>query len=153
MIERRHAWDFKAVTYNGSEHLTFIVGTRPHHTESPSNPHSLQYGYIMDSAYEVQDKVDVNRGQTILDLHEFNVMDEGRIALVTTTKVQMKDVSEIGVTGLTQKRVANKGFQEIDVATGNINFEWDALDNGVSLTESYNVPDLVNPSLSYWDFL
>ena len=153
MTERRHAWDFKVVTYNGSDHLTFILGNLPQHTESAAHRHSLQYGYIMDSAYKVQNKVDVNRGQTILDLHEFNVKDEGRIALVTTTKVQMQNVSEVGVSGLEQKHVANKGFQEIDLATGNINFEWDALDHGVSLTESYNVRDLVDPSQSYWDFL
>lgn len=152
MVEHRDAFDFKAITYNGSQHLTFIIGSRPR-SGSSSVPDDLQLGYIANSAYQVHDKVNVNRDSTILDIHEFHVIDEGKIALITTTKVQLRNVSEVGVSGLTSKRVANKGFQEVDIATGNINFEWDALENGVSLTESYNVVELMDPKHSSWDFL
>jgi hypothetical protein len=152
MAEHRDAFDFKAVTYNGSQHLTFAVGNRPR-AGSPSVPDDLQLGYITNSAYQVHDKVNVNRHATIFDIHEFYVIDEGKIALMTTTKVQSRNVSELGVSELTEKRVANKGFQEVDLATGNINFEWDALENGVSLTESYNVGELADPKHNYWDFL
>jgi hypothetical protein len=152
MVDHRDAFDFKAITYNGSQHLTFAIGNRPR-SGSSSVPDDLQLGYIANSTYEVHDKVNVNRGSTILDIHEFHVIDEGKIALMTTTKVQLRNVSEVGVSGLTEKRVANKGFQEVDIATGNINFEWDALENGVSLTESYNVVELIDPKHGYWDFL
>jgi len=152
MAEHRDAFDFKAVTYNGSQHLTFAVGNRPR-TGSPLLPDDLQLGYITNSAYQVHDKVNVNQGSTIFDIHEFHVIDEGKIALMTTTKVQLRNVSEVGRGGLTEKRVANKGFQEVDLATGNINFEWDALENGVSLTESYNVMELMDRHQHYWDFL
>jgi Arylsulfotransferase (ASST) len=150
MVDHRDAFDFKAVTYNGSQHLTFVIGSRPR-SSSPSD--DLQLGYIANSGYQVQDKVNVNRDSTILDIHEFHVVDEGKTALMTTTKVQLRNVSEVGVSGLEEKRVANKGFQEVDLATGNINFEWDALENGVSLTESYNVVELKDPKHKYWDFL
>ena len=152
MTNHRDAFDFKAITYNGSQHLTFAIGNRPR-SGSSSVPDDLQLGYIANSAYYVHDKVNVNRGSTILDIHEFHVIDEGKIALMTTTKVQLRNVSEVGVSGLREKRVANKGFQEVDLATGNINFEWDALENGVSLTESYNVVELMDPKHNYWDFL
>jgi Arylsulfotransferase (ASST) len=152
MLQHRHAFDFKAITYNGSDHLTFALGTSPN-LGLPIGPDDLQLGIIADSTYEIHDKVDVNRNLTTLDIHEFNVVDDGKIALMTTTKIQLRDVSEVGVEGLRKKRVANKGFQEIEVATGKINFEWDALENGVSLTESYNVRELGDPSRSYWDFL
>jgi hypothetical protein len=152
MVEHRDAFDFKAVTYNGSQHLTFAIGNRPKNG-SPVLPDDLQLGYITNSAYQVHDKVNVNRNTTIFDIHEFHVIDEGKIALMTTTKVQSRDVSELNVTELTEMRVANKGFQEVDLATGNINFEWDALENGVLLTESYNVRDLVDSKQHYWDFL
>lgn len=150
MVDHRNAFDFKAVTYNGSQHLTFVIGSRPR-SASPSD--DLQLGYIANSAYQVQDKVNVNRDSTILDIHEFHVVDEGKTALMTTTKVQLRNVSEVGVSGLEEKHVANKGFQEVDLATGNINFEWDALENGVSLTESYNVVEFKDPKHKYWDFL
>ena len=152
MVNHRDAFDFKVVTYNDSQYLTFTIGNRPR-SGSSSVPDDLQLGYIANSAYQVQEKVNVNRDSTILDIHEFHVIDEGKIALMATTKVQLRNVSEVGVKGLTEKRVANKGFQEVDLATGNINFEWDALENGVSLTESYNMVELMDPKHSYWDFL
>jgi hypothetical protein len=152
MVAHRDVFDFKVVTYNGSQHLTFIIGNGPR-SEKPPVPDDLQLGYMVNSAYQVYDKVDVNRGSTILDVHEFHVIDEGKTALMTTTKVQLRDVSAVGVSGLREKRVANKGFQEVDLTTGNINFEWDALENGISLTESYNVLELADPKHSYWDFL
>jgi hypothetical protein len=152
MAEHRDAFDFKAVTYNGSQHLTFAVGNRPR-VGAPVLPDDLQLGFITDSAYQVHDKVNVNRGPTIFDIHEFHVIDEGKIALMTTTKVQSRNMSALNISELTEMRVANKGFQEVDIATGNINFEWDALDNGVLLTESYNVKEMVDPKQHYWDFL
>src|SRR5579871_1279286 len=112
MVNHRDAFDFKVVTYNGSQHLTFVIGNRPG-IRSSSVADDLQLGYIANSAYQIEDKVNVNRGSTILDLHEFHVVDEGKIALMTTTKVQLRNVSEVGVNGLTEKRVANKGFQEV----------------------------------------
>jgi hypothetical protein len=152
MLQHRNVFDFKAIRYNGSDHLTFAIGNSPHNGLR-TGPDDLQFGIITDSAYKIHDRVNVNRHSTIFDIHEFHVIDDGKIALMTTTKVQLRDVSEIGVEGLTEKRVANKGFQEIDIATGKIKFEWDALENGVSLSESYNVEELVDPSHGYWDFL
>lgn len=152
MLQHRHAFDFKATRWNDSDHLTFALGTSPI-TELPAGPDDQQLGVITDFTYEIQDKVDVNSNLTIFDIHEFNIIDNGKIALMTTTKVQLRNVSEFGVEGLKEKRVANKGFQEIEVATRHINFEWDALENGVSLAESYHVAELEDPSRPYWDFL
>jgi hypothetical protein len=151
MLQHRHAFDFKAIRYNDSDHLTFALGISPP-TDLPAGPDDQQLGVITDFTYEVQDKVKVNQNSTLFDIHEFNVIDDGKIALMTTTKVQLRDVSEVGVEVLKETYVANKGFQEIEVATRNINFEWDALENGVSLTESYNVGELGDASRHYWDF-
>ena len=152
MLQHRHAFDFKAIRCNDSDYLTFALGISPL-TDQPAGPDDQQLGIITDSTYKIQDKVDLNRNRTIFDIHEFNVINDGKIALMTTTKVRLRNVSEVGVEGLQDKNVANKGFQEIDMATGNINFEWDALDNGVSLTESYNMGELEDPPSPYWDFL
>jgi hypothetical protein len=135
MLQHRSLFDFKVVIYNDSDHLTFAIGNSPHF-ESPPRPNDLQLGYITNSAYEVYDKVDVNLNSTIFDMHEFRVIDDGKIALMRTTKVELRDVSEVGVEGLMEKRLANKGFQDIEVATGNINFDWDALSNGFHLRKA-----------------
>ena len=49
--------------------------------------------------------------------------------------------------------VVNNGFQKVDITTGDINFEWWALDH-VSLTESMiSLPSMPNSVDTAWDFL
>lgn len=131
--------------------MSFGVGHLPKVGDA-LDENTKQTGIVMNNAYEVHETV-IPSGRTMFDIHEFNVIDKGENVLMATTKVQLRDITEMGLFNQTKAWVANKGFQEIEVSTGDVKFEWDALDNGVTLAESHNVAELSNSSFPYWDFL
>jgi hypothetical protein len=118
--------------------------------EMIGSPH--QAAIVADSSYKIHKTVVVDR-HFVYDIHEFTIIDNGKSALLTITKVQVEDVSSVTLKHPNGFNVTNKGFREIDLHTGRINFEWFSLDHGVSLNESFNMLELNEPGHSSWDFL
>ena len=82
--------------------------------------------------------------------YEFKAVNDGKAALYIAHKAEYLDLSdhpEISRGGW----AANMGFQEVDIATGEVQFEWWALDH-VSVSASNEDPmDLEGPPPSVWN--
>ena len=121
-------WDFNVQTYKGKPVLTWWHGRT-----------GAIYGrgncYIADSSYAQIAEVKCGNG-LMADMHEFNLTSQGT-ALVDAYMPQKADMSSVG--GKKNGVVAAGVVQEIDIATGDVIFEWNSLDH-VPLTESMSRP-------------
>ncbi|HEV3379905.1 MAG TPA: arylsulfotransferase family protein [Trebonia sp.] len=127
-ISQYQVLDFNVQTYKGKPVLTWWHGET-----------GATYGtgncYIADSAYTQIAEVKCGNG-LMADMHEFNLTSQGT-ALVDAYKPHRVDMSSVG--GVKSGIVVSGVVQEIDVATGDVLFQWDSLDH-VPLTESMALP-------------
>jgi hypothetical protein len=118
--------NFAVQEYRGEPVLTWSAGY--------VNAAGITYGtsYIADSSYRVIATVKAGNGAET-DLHEFNLTPQGT-ALITAHRQVPIDLSSLG--GPAKGSVMASMAQEVDVATGQVLFEWNSLDH-VELTESH----------------
>jgi len=86
------------------------------------------HGVIMDSNYHTVQTVVSGFGRAPNDVHEFTLLDGGKTALITIFQPAQYDLSSYG---LEQPYgwVIEGIFQEIDVQSGKVLFEWRSLDH------------------------
>ena len=118
--------NFTRQEYRGKPALTWSAGV--------VNDAGVTTGtsYIADSSYRVIATVKAGNGAQT-DLHEFNLTPQGT-ALITAHRKVAADLSPLG--GPAKGAVLASIAQEIDVATGEVVFEWDSTGH-VPLAESH----------------
>jgi hypothetical protein len=121
----RHRMDFSTQAYRGKPVLTWWQGV------VTAEGYGLGDCVIADSAYRVTHTIRAHRGVQA-DLHEFRLTSEGT-ALITAYRTRPASLAAVG--GPVHGWVLSGVVQEIDVATGDLVFEWDSLDH-VPVTES-----------------
>lgn len=107
-------------------------------------------GLILDPSLTVHREVRSNVGSGIEDMHEFNVIESGTRALMLTHQSHLSNVNFEGTNLTAFLSIGNHGFVEIDVATGDLVFEWWALGH-IDTNESYEHAP-VGPERE-WDWL
>jgi Arylsulfotransferase (ASST) len=120
------ATDFKVQEYQGKPVLTWWQGGISVHG------FGLGQDVIADSTYTDIAYVRAGNGDEA-DLHEFQLTPQGT-ALVTAYDPILCNLSSVG--GPVYGAVTDGVFQEIDVKTGLVMYEWTSLDH-VGLSESY----------------
>ena len=90
---------------------------------------------ILNNQYEEIQRVGNPNGK-MLDYHEFSVGANGSIALRTMVWQEEKYASDIEQG---TRRLLNGGFQELNLTTGQSMWEWNALANNITLSESMDV--------------
>ncbi|PYH42484.1 uncharacterized protein BP01DRAFT_385368 [Aspergillus saccharolyticus JOP 1030-1] len=119
LVWMKHNWeitqDFKVQRYQDTDYLTYWEG---------DEVEARGYGawYMLDSTY-TQRYVITPIGSYGGDLHEFNITPQGT-ALVTIYDPVLADLTSIG--GPELGWIYDGVFQEIDIATGELIFEWRA---------------------------
>jgi hypothetical protein len=114
------AADFRVQTYQGKPALTFwegkitVVGT------------GIGEDIIMNSSYQVIKTIRAENGYSA-DLHEFLLSNSGTVDWTTSFNTIGWDVKPNG--GAKNGAVMDSIVQEIDIATGNVLFEWHSLDH------------------------
>jgi arylsulfotransferase ASST len=132
------ASDFRVQQYRGQPVLTYSVG------QSTGGPgHSEGEDVILDRHYRQIATVSAGNGLAA-DQHEFVLTPEGT-ALITIYHQVPYDLSSVG--GPVNGSVLDGVVQEVDVATGEVLFQWDSLDH-VPLTDSYQ-PLPADPATPY----
>ena len=121
------ASDFRIQTYQGQQVLTWAQGPGFEY-QTPG----ATTDYIYDNTYSLVAKVQAGNGYNA-DEHEFQLTPQNT-ALITVYNTVTADETSVGGSGSGQ--VLEGIAQEIDVATGNVVFEWHSIDH-VALTESY----------------
>jgi Arylsulfotransferase (ASST) len=116
--------DFNVQSYQGKPVLTWWRG-------GVGGTFGRGTCYIADSSYTVIATVKAGHGLEA-DLHEFNLTDQGT-ALITAYRQRSADLSAVG--GKKAGAAWSGVVQEIDIATGDVIFEWESLDH-VPVTES-----------------
>ncbi|KAH0837053.1 hypothetical protein AYO21_04518 [Fonsecaea monophora] len=109
------AMDFKVQQYRGQNYLTFWTG-------SDTGTFGTGFYLMLDSSYQVYKRVKPTAGLGG-DLHEFSITRDGT-ALMTVYEPTSANLSTFGISG--QGWIYDSIFQEIDIETGEVVFEWRA---------------------------
>ncbi|HEY1793997.1 MAG TPA: arylsulfotransferase family protein [Opitutaceae bacterium] len=128
-------------TYQGSPVLTWMQCS----TSAATNP-VPPVGYILDNTYSVVAKVMASNYNA--DQHEFQLTPQNSALLVIYNSIQA-DLSSVG--GSTTGWVTEGVVQEIDIASGDVLFEWHSLPN-VALSESYKPVPATTSLASPYDY-
>jgi hypothetical protein len=107
--------------YDGKEYLTFWAGQKAKTSGTGSY-------YMLDSSYQVYKKIDAVGEDLHGDLHEFKITEQGTALLTAYTPVQV-DLTPMGWFRTKQGWIVDNIFQEVDLATGELLFEWRASDH------------------------
>lgn len=114
-----NAFDFRTATINGETMLTLL------------SDHE-QRGFMINSSYQVHKTVPFLYGEeTKVNMHEFNIIDDGKTALLLTLEPIMTSVDVSKVVGVNKPCDAKyQGFREVDLAgseTPQETFHWEAI--------------------------
>ncbi|KKK26539.1 hypothetical protein ARAM_005568 [Aspergillus rambellii] len=135
--------------YQGKDHLCFFQGIQ-------QNGYCRGHGVIMDNNYHIVKTVVPGGGMAASDMHEFMPINDGKTALMTVYQQRQFDMSIWNVKagmGWLMESV----FQEVDVETSQVLFEWRSLDH-VDPSASYTYPGHTDTSgtglepRSPWDY-
>ncbi|RAH44829.1 MFS general substrate transporter [Aspergillus brunneoviolaceus CBS 621.78] len=135
--------------YQGKDHLCFFQGVQ-------QNGYCRGHGVIMDSNYRIVRTVVPGGGMASSDMHEFKPINDGKTALLTVYQQRQFDMSLWNVkTGMGW--LMESVFQEVDVETNEVLFEWKSLDH-VDPSAAYTWPSHTDTSgtgldpRSPWDY-
>lgn len=137
-------FDFKTQIYNGQPVLTFWSGEL-------KNGFGRGSFYILNQSYAEIAHLQVNRfGDNMGDIHEFEITADDT-ALVAIYHSIPWDLTSAG--GLQNGWLFENTFQEINIETGELVFEWNASTH-VGINESYNAlsEDVGRAEDSPWDY-
>jgi Arylsulfotransferase (ASST) len=98
---------------------------------------------IHDNTYRQLRRVSAARGRS-MDLHEFQLTSEGTALFTLYPSTVDADLSSVG--GSKAGKLFSPGFQEVDLRTGRVLLQWNAIDH-IAISESYM------PISEPWDYL
>ena len=122
------ATDFRVQTYRGQRVLTWWQGNETAGV-------GVGQDIIMNSSYQTVATISAANGQSA-DLHEFQLTPHGT-ALITAEYPVYLNATAVG--GASNEVVLDSIVQEVDIATGLVEFQWDSLDH-VPITAGYTKP-------------
>jgi outer membrane protein assembly factor BamB len=117
--------DFRTQNYQGAPVLTWWEGTS-------ADGHGQGELVVADAAYQEIARFGAGNGRSA-DLHELQLTDRGT-ALILAYQEAPADLTGVG--GPADGYLLDNYVQEIDVATGEVLFEWNVRDH-VALTDTY----------------
>lgn len=124
LFNRSNVYDFRKIRYRGSDALSLIVGD----LGPASIATASGVGIILNSSYEIVKTIYAVDGEehVHIDMHEFNVIDDGNSALVIIAKRSLPGESTLPENA--NATVRNNGFQEVEIETNRVMFQWWAYD-------------------------
>ncbi|KAF2478341.1 uncharacterized protein BDR25DRAFT_365533 [Lindgomyces ingoldianus] len=134
-------YNLMAQEYRGKQYLTFWSGN-----DAIGGHGNGQY-IMLDSSYKEVARMKAANGLEA-DLHEFRFTDAGT-ALITIYDVQVVDLTPLG--GSPKGHIWDSVFQELDILTGKLVFQWRASEH-FSPTDSYHNLGTQGGSGNPWDF-
>ena len=119
--------DFQCQTYQGKPVLTWFQG------QVVRGGHGEGVGVVADSSYRTIATIEAHDGLKV-DLHDFVVTPRGTALVTAFRTLHPYDLRPVG--GPKDGWLLSGFAQEIDIATGELVFQWDSLDH-VGLGETY----------------
>ncbi|QUC15840.1 uncharacterized protein UV8b_00081 [Ustilaginoidea virens] len=113
--DKKQIYNLMAQEYKGRKYITFWAG------KTVVGGHGAGSYYMLDETYNMTRRIQAKNGLKG-DFHEFRITPEGT-ALITVYDVQEADLSGFGKE---RGPIRDSVFQEIDIETGQLVFEWRA---------------------------
>ncbi|CAK4030658.1 Hypothetical predicted protein [Lecanosticta acicola] len=142
-------------TWEGeAQSAPYIYATNgPHHLSNGTSVLSVFRGHsdsgrgqghaaLLDSSYNLFRTVEIPSSRSALDFHEFNILDDGNMAVAVAFQPYQGDLSHLGIKD-TLGWLLDSVFLCIDLESGAVAFEWKASDH-ISVNESVVWPSLKN---------
>jgi len=127
-----NAHNFRPCQYKGAAHLCF-------NQVNQQNGYGIGQGVIVDQNYKVVATVQTGGNAEPVDMHEFQLLNDGETAIVSAYQIVPFDLSYFNIT--TGLGWLSEGvFQEVNVTTGEVLFEWFST-NHVDPSESQITPN------------
>ncbi|KAJ6037961.1 hypothetical protein N7499_003326 [Penicillium canescens] len=131
LFRNENTFDFRPISIDSVSYLSFIHGSGyPDRWKGTAT--------LLQTAYGPDPAINISKNLAAIDMHEFNIINEGRSALVITSERVVQNLSDLGFPEM-ETTITMKGFREIDLATGEVIFDWN----------STYIP--LNESSLYWD--
>ncbi|RMD43258.1 hypothetical protein DV735_g1853, partial [Chaetothyriales sp. CBS 134920] len=127
----REPFNMDIQEYKGEPHLTFWAGNKV-------GGHGEGINYIVNSSYHIVKTVRAGKDLKA-DLHEFNLLPSSNTALLDAYYTREVDLSGFK-NGPEKGWIWEAAFQEVDIDTGEVLFDWRASDH-ISLTKTYSELD------------
>ncbi|KAI5359650.1 Putative arylsulfotransferase [Septoria linicola] len=128
--------------YKGTDHLCFFTGEQ-------HQGFARGHGVIMDKHYRVVKQIDSSGAGASSDMHEFKVAphSDGTTVLMTVYQPRQYDLTVNPRFNIQHGMgwVVEGVFQEIDIETGKVVFEWRSLDH-VDPSEAWTLPGTTDTS-------
>ncbi len=142
-VRNQNTCDFRVSTINGTSVLSMILyqwGKEKGH------------GLLLDGSYSKVQRIDTRFVEPGMNMHELNIMDNGRSALIFLYKPARVDVRGVAHDDSETGWISDMGFREFDLASGDTIFEWWASPH-ISVEESTTRPtQLEGPYPQGWDW-
>lgn len=144
-FENRVACDFRVLQANGTSFLSAIM--------LPADPNDLSaHAMIMDNSYSVAKRFFVQPGtHPSFNMHEFMLVDQGSRVLHISSRPRYVDMSEV-LNGTASGWIVDLGIHEVDLATGEVTFEWWSSDH-IDLSESSAPVSRDTTANNPWDWM
>ncbi|KAH0042657.1 hypothetical protein KCU96_g2819, partial [Aureobasidium melanogenum] len=111
-----NAHNFRPCQYNGAPHLCF-------NQVNQQNGYGIGQSIIVDQNYKVVATAQTGGNVEPVDMHEFQLLNNGETAIVSSYQIVPFDLSYFNIT--TGLGWLSEGvFQEVNVTTGEVLFEW-----------------------------
>ncbi|KAJ5168358.1 uncharacterized protein N7482_003952 [Penicillium canariense] len=146
MFDNRNVFDFKVINSFGNEpHISLIL-------QYANDDSERGFGMILDKNYEVSRKIPLRPDLGAFDIHEFNVLKDGKTAVATVYLTEEISLAEFGRPE-EQTWLETGGFAEIDLNTAEVTYEWRSY-NQIPLQETVHyLPDSVPEGPPGWDYV
>ena len=145
--------DFRPVSIRNSHHLSAIHLDLREDTIEYSSGNRTGYGFILNSSYELVGQISLPKDVPSFNMCEFKVVKGGETALYILEKVEYREVSQHPRLNRDAGWVRNMGFQEVNISSGEIFFDWWALDHLTVADSTVEVIDIEGPPPAAWNFL
>ena len=147
-FSQRTACDFKVVSWNDSEYLSYVLLGDPKLGDPADQVEPEGVGLILDSSYSTHAKVHP-ANNTKFNMHEFKIIEHGRSALIITGRFKL----HVGQGSDESVIVWECSAQEIEVETGKVVFNWNSLDYVTPSESFHEQPSLLDSEKRPWDYL
>lgn len=128
MFDNHNVFDFRGIHSFGNEtHISLIQ-------QYTFDDTHRGYGLVMNPNFEVIRKVPLRKDLGLFDIHEFNVLESGQTAVVTTYTTEEISLAEFN-RPTEQTHLEVGGFAELDLTTAQVLHEWKSY-NQVPLVET-----------------
>lgn len=109
------------------------------------------HGIIMDHSYNIVQRLRVAPGHSAFNMHELTFVEQGSHALYIMNRPEYVDIASVR-NNTDGGWILNLGFREVNIASGDVIFEWWAWEH-INLSESSAVIQGLNYRGVGWNWL